>query len=97
VGYAKTDPNPAMVSFENCISTSQVEGSAYVGGLVGTQEGSCGIVRCQASGLVTGRDSVGGLVGANWSGTIDQCSTTSGVMAPDGGNYAGGLVGRSGR
>ncbi len=92
VGYAQCDSSPAVVSLEDSISTAQVEGSLFVGGLVGSQ-GYCGIVRCQTSGMVTGFQGVGGLVGANMYGPIDQCSTTSGVLAPDGGNYAGGLVG----
>jgi hypothetical protein len=89
-GYAERELD--MVSFEDCISTVQVEGATYVGGLVGHQR-SCDIVRCQASGLVTGWESVGGLVGMNLGGAIDQCSSASGVLATDLGNYSGEMVG----
>jgi hypothetical protein len=92
VGYAETDSSPAIVSLEDCVSVVGVQGGTFVGGLVGTQ-GGCGILRCQANGLVTGWQSVGGLVGMNVGGTIEQCSSASGILANDSSNYAGGMVG----
>lgn len=92
VGYAQTDSDSTMVSFEDCASEVDVEGATFVGGFVGLQ-GSCGIIGCQARGSVTGWQSVGGLVGMTLSGSIDQCSSDAAVLAIDSNNYAGGLVG----
>ncbi|NLH17247.1 MAG: hypothetical protein GX455_11765 [Phycisphaerae bacterium] len=92
VGYAESESLPGIISFEDCVSFAQVEGAAFVGGLVGLQ-GVCNIERCRADGLVTGWQSVGGMVGMNMNGSMDQCSSTASVLAIDSNNYAGGMAG----
>lgn len=62
-----------------------------VGSLVGCLK-RCTISSCCAGGgSVSGRDSVGGLVGRNYEGTITNCYTRVDVSAN---SNAGGLVGR---
>jgi len=86
-------------TISNCYSTSSVQGTWYVGGLVGSNyEGR--IVNSYATGNVSGERCVGGLVGQNGSildfppppGTILNCYSTGLVS----GEYnVGGLLGRN--
>ncbi|MFC1632491.1 beta strand repeat-containing protein, partial [Candidatus Omnitrophota bacterium] len=55
----------------NSYATGAVEGTSYVGGLVGNNSSS-NITNSYAAGSVTGDDYVGGLVGYNNSGTISN-------------------------
>ena len=78
-------------------ATGDVDGSAYVGGLVGENEskiadGANTISRSTASGAVTATNNwVGGLVGNN-NGPISDSVATGDV---DGSAYVGGLVGEN--
>ncbi len=86
-------------TISNCYSTSNVQGTWYVGGLVGSNyEGR--IINSYATGNVSGEWGVGGLVGQNGSildfppppGTIINCYSTGLVS----GEYnVGGLLGRN--
>ena len=72
--------------------TDLFTGTGYwsnVGGLVGWNAGS--IARSHASGATQGTAEVGGLVGVNWGGTIDQSYATGAVHALI--DSGGGLVG----
>jgi len=71
-------------------ATGSVTGKNRVGGLVGDNLGT--IKSAYATGSVEGSDSVGGLVGIN-SGKITSAYATGSVSG--GGDYVGGLAGRS--
>ena len=75
------------LGLENC-SVSGSSTSSYAGGLVGLNNGS--ISNCGSTGLVSGGQYVGGLVGYNNYGNISNCYSTSTVS---GTYYVGGLVG----
>ena len=66
----------------------------FVGALVGYNgelwQGGATITGCYSTGTVSGRSSVGGLVGSNRDGTISNCYS-NGSVSGDGG--VGGLVG----
>jgi hypothetical protein len=78
-----------------------ISGSACLGGLVGTSDGT--ITSCSATGSVTGKDlyllgfisvgssALGGLVGVNGVGTVTSCYASVTVKGTGNGN--GGLVG----
>ena len=88
VGY-----NDSLGTITNAYSTGNVDGSFdgginYVGGLVGYNDGS--IESAYATGNVSGRNKIGGLVGYNNSGDIKTSYTTGEVV---GDSYVGGLVG----
>lgn len=90
LGYAPQDSN---VRIKNSYNTGSVIGTGnYIGGLVGRTYGS--ITNSYATGNVTGSgDETGGLVGRlSSNGSITDSYATGTV---NGGNYTGGLVGRS--
>jgi type II secretion system protein G len=72
----------------NCYAAGNITGKDYVGGLVGSNDGT--ITNCYATGNVSGSDA-GGLVGIN-SSTITDCYATAEVT---GGSSIGGLVGNT--
>jgi len=64
----------------------------YVGGLVGQNSGR--VARCYTSGLVTGKNRVGGVVGLSTvSATVSQCHSSAKVNGT--GYHIGGLVGEN--
>ena len=67
---------------------NSVSGDVSVGGLVGSSYGR--IFNCHATGTVTGKWVVGGLVGESVEATISDCCAAGNVR---GDNQAGGLVG----
>ncbi|CAN1523786.1 Filamentous haemagglutinin, N-terminal [Methylophilaceae bacterium] len=72
----------------NVISDSNY-GNSKAGGLVGRNEG--GISHSYATGMVSGSDYVGGLVGTNLYGASISHSYATGMVS--GSDYVGGLVG----
>ncbi len=71
----------------NCYSTGIVNGSSFVGGLVGYNYGS--VIQCYSTGAISGTIyHVGGLVGHN-KGVVKQCYSTGTVSGDEG---VGGLV-----
>ena len=83
-------------SIENCSNSGDVSVSgvnAYSGGICGYNWGS--ITTCSNSGKVTGstgsgsRNSVGGVCGWNYAGSIENCSNSGEVT----GNSVGGICG----
>jgi filamentous hemagglutinin family protein len=98
--------NAANSPISNSYATGIVDApsSTAVGGLIGSSGGS-DITGSYATGKVTGRQFVGGLVGANYGnsnathsgGTISNSYATGDVTATDPtAGYAGGLVGKNG-
>lgn len=63
--------------------------SIYVGGLAGFNQGS--IIDCFLSGSINGYNNVGGLVGTNDAGTINNCYSRCNILGT--GWNVGGLVG----
>jgi hypothetical protein len=91
-GYVGGLVGKSCGNITECYSTCTVNGSTYcIGGLVGMHTGGyeCVITSSYATGVVSGREEVGGLVGYN-DGFISQCYSTGDVC----GSYdVGGLVG----
>ena len=84
--------NSAIV--ENCYNTVSVSGNNYVGGVVGWNISSGNVKNCYntGTGTVTGTvDFVGGVVGQNFGGTVENCYNTVNVTGT--GNWVGGVVG----
>ena len=75
-------------------AAGSVEGSDYVGGLVGRngEVATCSIIDCYSAVNVVGAESVGGLAGGN-EGTITGSYSTGDVVGEE---YIGGLTGGSG-
>jgi len=74
---------------ENChVENGYLEGSGYVGGLVGYSYQS--LIDCSFSGQVIGEGNAGGLVGNMERERIENCHTTGTVS---GSGYTGGIVG----
>jgi len=56
----------------NCYSTGEVRGDWVVGGLVGGNRGT--VTNCYSTSAVTGTGlNIGGLVGGNWSDSVNAC------------------------
>lgn len=80
---------------KNCQVSGDVEGTQYVGGLVGYAE-STTLTSLWADGKVTTNTpdaQAGGLVGLSTNGTITRCMTDEVVTATGDNSQAGGLVG----
>jgi hypothetical protein len=77
----------------NChVRSGAVQGFAYVGGLVGRNDGGV-ISDCTISVRVDGTSRVGGLVGQSYFGVIERCRAEVEVLAPLSSYWVGGLVG----
>ena len=72
------------------VMNATVIGDEYVGGLLAVTDGA--VSNCYCSGKVTGRGSVGGLVGVNNHGTVYNSYFTGSVIGVD---NVGGLTGRN--
>lgn len=87
--------NASSGHLENIISTGDVLGPEYIGGLVGANSGH--IVNSIANGNVgdvTSTQKIGGLVGYGSSGSIESSFATGNVLAA-GAGQVGGFVGYS--
>lgn len=71
-------------------ATGGLDGVRQVGGLIGANSGS--ISNCYATGAISGRLYIGGLIGYNPSGIVLNCFATNTVSGGSG-NSAGGLIG----
>ena len=71
----------------------QVQGSSYVGGLVGYAKSAARIEQSYVTGAISGSSSVGGLAGYLSNSAINNSFATSAVTSDDW--YVGGLVGYS--
>ncbi len=81
----------AGVCITNCYSTTRVDGSSAVGGLVGYNEQS--VAQCYSAGSISGEAYVGGLVGRNsYPGDVANCYATGQAA---GQRYVGGLIGEN--
>jgi hypothetical protein len=78
---------------QNVTVTGSISGSGNVGGLVGQSYSNSNIVNCHVDLGVSGsQNNIGGLVGYNNSGIIEDCSS-SGIV--QGQNEVGGIAGKS--
>jgi len=75
-----------------CAMGSVIGNNDYVGGLVGTCEYLSSITEACATGDVTGGKYVGGLVGYNEEGNINNCYAAGSVSGKD---YVGGFAGEN--
>ncbi len=73
-----------------------VSGTSGVGGLAGRAIGKTTISESSVTGSVSGRDSVGGLLGVVWESTVRSSFTYVDVSGDSNGLAYGGLVGRVG-
>ena len=100
-GVAMMEEGPPF-TISNCYSTSSVQGTWWVGGLVGSNSGT--ITNCYSTGIISGGNSVGGLAGKNGvvlavvnnqpvqePGMIYESYSTASVFAT--GSGSGALVG----
>ena len=71
------------------ITSNQIDGGS-IGGVVGSSWGT--IENCSVSGSVSGTVYVGGVVGAQWNGSITGCSSSATVK---GTVYVGGVAGQT--
>ena len=88
--------NISSGNVKNCYNTGSVSGDSYVGGVVGFNSGTVKNCYNTGTGTVTGKISVGGVVGQNnVSGIVTNCYNTGSVSGPDSGSgsYVGGVVG----
>ena len=86
VGYSK------YATLERCaVRGGSVQGRQDVGALVGRNDGY--VVQCAASTEVTGKTSVGGLVGYSRYGSVSNSYALGAVAAT---SHVGGLVGQNG-
>ena len=87
IGYAGTVKNVMMEDVQ--ITSNQIYGGS-IGGVVGSSWGT--IENCSVSGSVSGTVYVGGVVGAQWNGSITGCSSSATVK---GTVYVGGVAGQT--
>lgn len=91
-GYIGSGGTVKNVKLENVRITSDYQ-YAYVGGVAGNNDGA--IENCSVSGSVSGNstyNSVGGVVGYQWGGSITGCSSSATVQ---GTGSVGGVVGQT--
>ena len=86
-GYLNRAGTVKNVVMEGIQITSN-HGSSQAGGVVGFSRGT--IENCSVSGSVSGTVYVGGVVGAQWGGSIIGCSSSATVK---GKHYVGGVAG----
>ena len=90
-GYiSRNYANYAMVKNLGVVN-SFINGRYNVGGVVGYNTDDAAIRYCYNAGIVTGRESVGGVTGSN-AGTVDYCYN-AGIVT--GAEVVGGLAGRN--
>lgn len=61
-----------------------------IGGIIGSASDSCIVYRTYFSGMVTGKDQIGGIIGQSSKSAINQCFNSAAVR---GEMYVGGIVG----
>ena len=92
IGYSLF--NAFHPSIENCTSAGNITakgGANWVGGLVGETFGSGPIVKSKSSCAITG-SLIGGLVGRNYSTTLNQCCATGTLTGNALQNTIGGIA-----
>ena len=80
-------------TISNCYITGSVNGSYYLGGLCGYNDGGT-IIKCNVTGFVTGEGDIGGLCGVNVYGAISNCHVSGSVTSV--GYYSGDIGGLCG-
>ena len=89
----------SFIKIENCISDVKIEGSDYVGGIIGinnaSSTGNLIIANCINKGTINGKRYVGGILGYNYNNTkIINCYNSGSVA---GESDVGGIVGHDDR
>ena len=108
VGYvnAAATVNITGTKNEGAVKTSSGSANSGVGGIVGFSNGTVNIEGCSntATGAITGKAGVGGIVGYTANGSITKSFNQGTIASNDGavdlgngkGSYSGGIVGYSG-
>ena len=93
-GYTGSSSKIIELGVEGNVSRTGTGNIAYdIGILVGHSESA--ITKCYASGSVTGKNYIGGMVGRqDYGGAITECYASCNLTGS--GEYVGGLVGRNG-
>jgi hypothetical protein len=86
IGMISTGATVANISLVNV----DVTGGGSTGSLIGTINANITVMNCNASGLVTGENSTGGLIGYIITGNTSDCSAD---VTVNGVSYIGGLIG----
>ena len=84
----------SFIKIENCISDVKIEGSDYVGGIIGinnaSSTGNLIIANCINKGTINGKSYVGGILGHNYNNTkIINCYNSGSIS----GANVGGIIG----
>jgi len=93
VGYFNP-PYSQNSTIENCISSGNVYGTYYAGGLIGQLSGLSSIVlinSCGSTADVSGPTNIGGFVGEVESADFSQCFSSGKIICS--GNFYGGFAG----
>ena len=89
----------SFIKIENCISDIKMEGSDFVGGIIGinnaSSTGNLIIANCINKGTINGKRYVGGILGYNYNNTIIINCYNSGSVAGE--LDVGGIVGHDDR
>lgn len=82
-------------TIKNLTVDGTVRGYSYVGGIAGTAFSSGNLINCHNKATVNGDDSVGGIVGYAYMGTVKNCynSGTLGSGSNSASKTVGGIVG----
>ena len=85
-------------TIEGCSSSGSVEGSRYIGGLIGEQDSLCVVTKSHSSCGVAGLREVGGFAGSQYLGQTSDCHSTGNITGYVYAGYQniGGFVGYGG-
>ena len=97
--FANVGTTYGVIKIENCISNVKIEGSDYIGGIIGinsaSDKGNVTIANCINKGTINGKSYVGGILGHNYNNTkIINCYNSGSVA---GESDVGGIVGHDER
>ena len=89
--------NSSEINIMDCTNNSNVIGVSAVGGIAGEHSGNS--LNSHNTGVITGRQTLGGIAGSIWMGSVDNC-TNSGNIQTSGANIEedrniGGIAGYS--
>jgi len=87
-GFTGNDANLNNIS----LLDTNISGQSLIGGIMGHNEQSERVNNCHVTGLLSGTEYVGGIVGFNMNGVFSNCTTTAII---NGTGYVGGFVGDS--
>jgi hypothetical protein len=91
-GYVRKD----AIIYDLRLDNVEISGRIMVGGLVGRNE--CNMIySCHVTGLISGTNEIGGLIGSNYPGSIGEISVSDCTASCNvsGDNHVGGLIGNN--